>query len=844
MAFSAIWSKSTTSAIWLEDKERVAHLSLGLPFMDSRTIFSGQKIRNSAEKRSFEIVKISKIMDETATEDARGGFDLSSLFPSTAPMASITSMLNPAPPAANFPPFVPIRPVYAPSGYGRQILIYDSRAFPGCRREFAYKTRFTNQSGLTTVYYRCMACRALRHRLQRLMPREKLPAVPCIAVKNDLLINDPDWPEASDHFCNPLTIEESNNRLKVTFERGYKRARMKMAAEESMKKPANNGQKTPPRAGIKCEINESSPLNLDQWASWAKGLQNAIKPEEDDGTAQSTSSNHSNVSESGNALSNTNTSASAASPTTSPLRLLEDIEMDTSSSQPKKGLDALLQLQDQREKSHSPDENLNSLTFDSFKIFDSNNQPDFNALFSLAGLSAPSTRTPPTQSTPTKSRPGSELMKALNRVQSRKKEKEAQAAAAAAAAFQNQFGALQQASEYVEKYIKNNWSTPEDLSQARTTAELTCSLILALAKNLPQASAAMRQGQCSRKDFAGEDLFGKTLAIIGLGKVGIEVSQRMQAFGMKVTGYDPLVTKNEAERRGIKFRHLDDIWTDADYISLHCPVLPQTTNLVNASTLARCKSNVKFVNVSKSELINESDLIDALNSGRCAGAALDTFNEDGNRSLMENPKVICTPMLSVPIEKEAFSNPASSFFNSLNASTLAAVLDESKVQSVKAATNLGLVLASLQANPAEVTLKHPASAQGFKKALIAGAISGVMQAATEESSVNGEGIKVHTEICNNNELTLVAGATSVTGFTSPAGTLISAIDGKKLPSPVIAERIMAIAQGEETLSDELKIKSTVEYNLNGGGRISFFQELSDDEIADLKSANFVVVKFS
>ncbi|KAL3072475.1 hypothetical protein niasHS_017449 [Heterodera schachtii] len=136
-------------------------------------------------------------------------------------------------------PFTPIKPSYAPSGHGRQILVYDSRSHPGRRREFAYKTRFTNQSGLTTVYYRCMACRALRHRLQRVFPKDKLPAVPCIAVKNDLLINDPDFPDASDHFCSPLTIEESNQRLQNTFERGHKRARMKMAStavEETIRK--------------------------------------------------------------------------------------------------------------------------------------------------------------------------------------------------------------------------------------------------------------------------------------------------------------------------------------------------------------------------------------------------------------------------------------------------------------------------------------------------------------------------------------------------------------------------------------------------------------------------------
>lgn len=172
----------------------------------------------------------------------------------------------------NLPPFVPMRPVYAPSGYGRQILIYDSRAYPGRRREFAYKTRFTNQSGLTTVYYRCMACRALRHRLQRVMPKEELPAVPCIAVKNETLINDPDFPEASDHFCTPLTIQESNDRLKVTFERGYKRARMKANAEDALKQSASLNNST---VSATCEINESSsnPINIDQFL-WTKNSEN------------------------------------------------------------------------------------------------------------------------------------------------------------------------------------------------------------------------------------------------------------------------------------------------------------------------------------------------------------------------------------------------------------------------------------------------------------------------------------------------------------------------------------------------------------------------------------------
>lgn len=294
-----------------------------------------------------------------------------------------------------------------------------------------------------------MACRALRHRLQRIWPNEKLPAVPCIAVKNDLLINDPDYPEASNHFCEPLTIEDSNNRLKVTFERGYKRARMKQQTEENMK---NAGTVTPPQiAGIKCEINESttSPINFDQWQHWQKNLNSVLKKEDDD-EHQSTSSNDGKDSEKGAALTNTNTSASAATPTTSPLRLMDDME-DHDNSSPKNRLDALLQLQEQRtmerDKSHSPDENLNNLNLQ--KLFEPA-QPDFASLFNFF--------TPQAQRSPQKSR-GAGLMKVINKVQ---KMKERESQAAAAAALQQQLGAAQLASNYVEQYLKNNWTIPED----------------------------------------------------------------------------------------------------------------------------------------------------------------------------------------------------------------------------------------------------------------------------------------------------------------------------------------------------------------------------------------------
>uniref|UniRef100_A0A914ZBG3 Uncharacterized protein n=1 Tax=Panagrolaimus superbus TaxID=310955 RepID=A0A914ZBG3_9BILA len=315
---------------------------------------------NASTSLTGNITAAGNVVDNPATSTSTGG---------TIPPLPI--------PVSQLPPFSAMRPVYAPSGYGRQILIYDSRSYPGHRREFAYKTRFTNQSGLTTVYYRCMACRALRHRLQRILPKDKLPAVPCIAVKNDLLINDPDYPEASDHFCSPLTVQESNHRLKVTFERGYKRARMKMAAEE--KNAAE--QKAAAAASIissitadnntptaTCEITEQ-PLSIEQYF-WMKN-ESSPQGSNGDDAAHSTSSGddgHEVKPEPG--LSSLLFDQRSTVTNTETTSTNSDVDMEDEQhphqhphqqshhQNSKSRLDALIRLQDERENSTSPNENV------------------------------------------------------------------------------------------------------------------------------------------------------------------------------------------------------------------------------------------------------------------------------------------------------------------------------------------------------------------------------------------------------------------------------------------------------------------------------------------------------
>uniref|UniRef100_A0A0N4ZFK2 D-3-phosphoglycerate dehydrogenase n=1 Tax=Parastrongyloides trichosuri TaxID=131310 RepID=A0A0N4ZFK2_PARTI len=188
-------------------------------------------------------------------------------------------------------------------------------------------------------------------------------------------------------------------------------------------------------------------------------------------------------------------------------------------------------------------------------------------------------------------------------------------------------------------------NTPAGNSQS--AAELTCSLILALARNVCQADASMKAGKWARKNYMGEEVGGKTLAIIGLGRIGQMVCTRMQAFGMNIIGYDPCLTKEAAKAKGIELLSLEEIYPKADYISVHVPLIKETENLLNKVTLAKCKKGVKIINVARGGIVNEEDLVAAIQSNHVGGAAFDVYVEEPPkyRDLIENNKVITTPHL-------------------------------------------------------------------------------------------------------------------------------------------------------------------------------------------------------
>lgn len=185
------------------------------------------------------------------------------------------------------------------------------------------------------------------------------------------------------------------------------------------------------------------------------------------------------------------------------------------------------------------------------------------------------------------------------------------------------------------------------VSNILSAAEQTMALILAQARNIPQAHSALKQGKWERSKWEGVELHGKTLGVIGLGKIGALVAQRAMAFGMRLVAYDPYITEERARHMGIELMSLDNLLSQSDFITIHLPKNKETTNLLNAESLKKCKPGVRIVNVARGGIINEADLAEAIKSGHVQGAALDVFEKEPTTEspLFELPSVVVVPHL-------------------------------------------------------------------------------------------------------------------------------------------------------------------------------------------------------
>ena len=183
------------------------------------------------------------------------------------------------------------------------------------------------------------------------------------------------------------------------------------------------------------------------------------------------------------------------------------------------------------------------------------------------------------------------------------------------------------------------------MSTTVAVAELAFGLLIAMAREIPRADVSMKQGQWVKKQFEGVELNGKTLGIIGFGRIGMEVGKRAAAFGMNVVVYDPNVKEHELVESNAEPVSLQDLFAWSDFISLHLPLNVQTRDLLGPMAFSQMKDSVRIISTARGGIIDEEALLSALKSGKVAGAALDVFEKEppGLTELVSHPRVIATP---------------------------------------------------------------------------------------------------------------------------------------------------------------------------------------------------------
>ncbi|MDP3766403.1 MAG: phosphoglycerate dehydrogenase, partial [Dehalococcoidia bacterium] len=185
------------------------------------------------------------------------------------------------------------------------------------------------------------------------------------------------------------------------------------------------------------------------------------------------------------------------------------------------------------------------------------------------------------------------------------------------------------------------------LGNTISAAEHTIALMLALARHLPEAHASLRAGRWERQQFVGTELRSKTLGLVGLGQVGMEVARRARAMEMRVVAADPYVAPERAQSLGVELVPFDELLQQADVISLHAALTGTSRDLIGEEELAKVKRGVRIINTARGELIDEAALLRAIDDGRVSGAAIDVFREEppGESPLLTHEKVIVTPHL-------------------------------------------------------------------------------------------------------------------------------------------------------------------------------------------------------
>lgn len=190
-------------------------------------------------------------------------------------------------------------------------------------------------------------------------------------------------------------------------------------------------------------------------------------------------------------------------------------------------------------------------------------------------------------------------------------------------------------------------------SNITSAAELAVGHIISLARHIPNANASMKAGDWKRSKYTGVELFEKTIGIVGLGRIGTLVVDRLKGFGVDLVAYDPYVTPARASQLGVQLLSLEELMAQSDFITIHIPRTPETTGLIGEAEFALAKPELRIVNCSRGGIIDENALRDALESGKIAGAALDVFVTEppSNRDLLDQPNLQLTPHLGASTDE-------------------------------------------------------------------------------------------------------------------------------------------------------------------------------------------------
>lgn len=188
-----------------------------------------------------------------------------------------------------------------------------------------------------------------------------------------------------------------------------------------------------------------------------------------------------------------------------------------------------------------------------------------------------------------------------------------------------------------------------------STAQLAVSLLANLARQIPAADMSIKAGKWDRKTFMGVEMSGKTLGVIGCGRIGQVVASCASTMGMNVIGYDPVMSAQAFKDAGIQRAELDDIWAKCDFITLHTPLTPETANIINDASLEKCKQGVRIINCARGGIVDEAALLRGLQSGKVAGAALDVYSSEPPKEhlkpLLAHPNLVCTPHLGASTDE-------------------------------------------------------------------------------------------------------------------------------------------------------------------------------------------------